>query len=119
MLDSIYHMTLKFLKNHIFGLKMSRFCNLLHKVCYNECHYVMLLNCKPLVVYQFYCMALYHAQTRRHVINHISHFSLKTSVDLLLTAQWDASDEHPQIRDFFFQFWEGALGPFRLAKLAG
>ena len=31
MLDSIYHMTLKFLKNHIFRLsvKTSRFCHLL------------------------------------------------------------------------------------------
>ena len=24
--------------------------------------------CKPLVVYQFYCMALFHSQTRRHMI---------------------------------------------------
>ena len=29
MLDSIYHMTLKFLKNHILGVKMSRICHLL------------------------------------------------------------------------------------------
>ena len=28
MLDSIYHKTLKLLKNHIFGLKTSRFCHL-------------------------------------------------------------------------------------------
>ena len=32
MLDSIYHMTLKLLKNFIFGLKMSRFPPLLHNV---------------------------------------------------------------------------------------
>ena len=32
MLDSIYHMTLKFLKNHIFGVKTSRFCHLLRNV---------------------------------------------------------------------------------------
>ena len=25
--------------------------------------------CKPLVVYQFYCMALFHSQMRRHMIN--------------------------------------------------
>ena len=28
--------------------------------------------CRPLVVYQFYCMTLYHSQMRRHVINWFS-----------------------------------------------
>ena len=28
MLDSFYHITLKLLKNHIFGVKTSRFCHL-------------------------------------------------------------------------------------------
>ena len=32
MLDSIYHMTLKFIKNRIFGVKTSRFCHLLRNV---------------------------------------------------------------------------------------
>ena len=32
MLDSIYHMTFKLLKNHIFGVKMSRMCHLLRNV---------------------------------------------------------------------------------------
>ena len=32
MLDSIYHMTLKLKKNHILGVKMSRFCHLLLNV---------------------------------------------------------------------------------------
>ena len=32
MLDSIFHMTLKLLKNHIFGMKTSRFCHLLRNV---------------------------------------------------------------------------------------
>ena len=32
MLDSIYHMTLKLLKNHIFDVKNSRFCHLLCNV---------------------------------------------------------------------------------------
>ena len=32
MLDSIYNMTLKLLKNQIFGVKTSRFCRLLHNV---------------------------------------------------------------------------------------
>ena len=29
MVDSIYHMTLEVLNNHIFGVKTSRFCHLL------------------------------------------------------------------------------------------
>ena len=32
MLDSIYHMTLKLLENHIFGVKTSRMCHLLRNV---------------------------------------------------------------------------------------
>ena len=32
MLDSIYYMTLKLLKNHIFGAKTSRCCHLLRNV---------------------------------------------------------------------------------------
>ena len=39
--------------------------------CYGR-HYVSRKSvCKPLVVYRFYCMALFHSQTQRHrdVIN--------------------------------------------------
>ena len=32
MLDSIYHITLKLIKNRIFGVKTSRFCHLLCNV---------------------------------------------------------------------------------------
>ena len=32
MLDSIYHMTLKLLKNHIFDVKTSSFCHILRSV---------------------------------------------------------------------------------------
>ena len=35
MLDSIYHLTLKLLKNHIFGVKASRFCHLLCNIIFN------------------------------------------------------------------------------------
>ena len=31
-LDSIYHMTFKLIKNHDFGMKMSRFCHLLSNI---------------------------------------------------------------------------------------
>ena len=34
MLDSIYHMAFKLLKNHIFGVKISRFCHLLRNFIY-------------------------------------------------------------------------------------
>ena len=56
MLDSIYHM----IKSH--------FC----------CENVIILSLctqrfpkinKPLVVYRFYCMALFHSQTQRHMIS--------------------------------------------------
>ena len=30
--NSIYHMTLKLIKNHIFGVRTSRFCHLLRKI---------------------------------------------------------------------------------------
>ena len=28
--------------------------------------------CKPLVVYPFYCMALFHSETRRHMIKRVN-----------------------------------------------
>ena len=61
MLDSIYHMTLKLHKNYIFGVKMSKFCHLLHRVIMDfiTSHYKV---CKPLVVYRLNCMALYYVQ---------------------------------------------------------
>ena len=31
----------------------------------------------PIVVYRFYCMALYHSKTLRHVIKIINHINLK------------------------------------------
>ena len=51
------------IKNHIFGMKTSRILPSFTQY-YNGRHI-----CKPLVVYQIYCMALFHSQTRRHVIN--------------------------------------------------
>ena len=70
MLDSFYHMTLELLKNRLFGMKTSRFWQLLSslKMYLITLHYKI---CKPLVVYQSYCMALYHSQTRHHVLKEI------------------------------------------------
>ena len=64
ILDSIYHITLKLFKNCIFGVKTSRlFCHLLRNLIIDiiTSHYDI---CKPLVVYGFYCMVIYHSQTR-------------------------------------------------------
>ena len=67
MLDSIYHMPLKVLKTRIFDVKTSIFYHLLHNVIMD----VITLRyeiCKPLVVDQFYCMALYQFKAQRYVI---------------------------------------------------
>ena len=67
MLDSIHHMTLKLLENcNFWGENVNILPSFMK--CYKGSHYVTLLICKPLVVYRFYCMALYHSQRRRHVI---------------------------------------------------
>ena len=57
MLDSIYHMTLSI------TIKILSFT----QRCYGRQIY------KPLVVYRFYCMALFHSQTRRHMITRGKH----------------------------------------------
>ena len=75
LLDSIYHMTLKVLKTLIFDVKTSIFYHILHYVIMD----VITLRyeiCKPLVVDQFYCMALYHSKARRYVIKQFSNIRL-------------------------------------------
>ena len=42
---------------------------------HNGRHYIMRLINKPLVVYRFDCMALYHSQTRGHAMNNNTHMS--------------------------------------------
>ena len=66
MLDSIYHMT-NTLKSH-FWSKNIIILSLCAQRCYGH-HNVSRKFDKPLVVYRFYCMALFHSQTRRHMIN--------------------------------------------------
>ena len=58
LLDSIYPMIFKLVKNCVFGVKMSRFCQL-------QCYNVRLLTNKRF--YRLFYMALYHSQTRHHV----------------------------------------------------
>ena len=67
MLDSIYHMTNTFKSN--FWRKNVILVSLCTQRCYGR-HNVSPKIDKPLVVYRFYCMALFHSQTRRHVISH-------------------------------------------------
>ena len=68
MLDSICHMTLKLLKI-AFCFKISKFLFRNVRMDVITLRYKI---CKPLVVYQFYCMVLYHSQTLRHVINKLT-----------------------------------------------
>ena len=68
MLDSIYHMPLKLIKNRIFGVKTFRFCHFLRNVIMDLISFPKKI-CKPLVVYRLYCIELYHSLKRRHVIN--------------------------------------------------
>ena len=73
MVDSIYHMALKFIESRIFGVKTSRFCHILGNLIMNVITYLYEI-CLPLVVYRFYCMALYHSHMRPHVINPVNIF---------------------------------------------
>ena len=68
---TLNHGTLKLLNNRILGVKTFRLCYDLRNAIMDvlmQCYQ----NCKPLVVYRFYCMALYHSQTRRHVIMNVN-----------------------------------------------
>ena len=67
MLDSIYHMALRFFWNLISVVKNVIILSLCTQRCYVR-HNVSRKSTKPLVVYRFYCMALFHSKTRRHMI---------------------------------------------------
>ena len=58
MLDSIRITS----KSH-FGVKMPYFTE---RYIMNDISYVLI--CKPLLVYRFYCVAIFHSQTPHHVI---------------------------------------------------
>ena len=64
MLDSIYHMTNTF-KSHFWRKNV-----LILSSCTQRCYGRHI--CKPLVVYRFYCTALFHSQTRRQKIKTIN-----------------------------------------------
>ena len=68
MLDSIYHITLKLLKNCSLSAKTSTSDFVIFYAAVMDAITLRYEICKPLEVYRFYCMALYDSQTRRHVI---------------------------------------------------
>ena len=70
MLDSIYHMT-NTLKSHFWRKNV-----IILSLCTQRCNGRPNVSLKsiPLVVYRFYCMALFHSQTRRHMISKVSTF---------------------------------------------
>ena len=51
--------------------------------------------CKPLVVYRLHCMALYHSQTQRHVINVIKVTGIDTPCMII-----HAGSLYEQAQDF-------------------
>ena len=62
MLDTFYHMTLKLLKNHFFGLKTSRLCHLLCNVIMD----VITLFTKSVNHEWFINFIAWHYITQRH-----------------------------------------------------
>ena len=58
MLDSIYHMTFKIILKTYFGVNTLGFCHM------RDVKTIIPKICKPLVVYRFQCMSLFHSQTR-------------------------------------------------------
>ena len=71
MLDYIYHMTdiKNTLKSHFWRKKRYNVVNMYATLLWTSLRFPKID--KPLVVYRFYCMALFHFLTRRHMINRI------------------------------------------------
>ena len=78
MLDSFYHMTLKLFCNRVFGMKTSRFCKIYVTLLWASFHNVIKIH-TSFMVYRFYNIAVYHSQTRRHLITKKKHTLDKTS----------------------------------------
>ena len=68
MLHSIYHRPLRLFWNIVSGVNNKIFFIMYATFLWTSFHNVIKI-CKSLVVYRFYCMALFHSQTRRHMIN--------------------------------------------------
>ena len=63
--DHFYHMTLELIKSALLAENVS------FNIFYASLEWTSKLFpkiCKPLVEYRFYCMAIFHSQTRRHMI---------------------------------------------------
>ena len=91
MLDSVYHVTLKILKNCTFRMKKSRFPTILRNVIMAVITYCYEI-CKPLVVYRFNFLAIYHSKMRRHAIMDIT-VNVQKIITLVNSADPDHSDQ--------------------------
>ena len=80
MLDSIYHMT-NTLKSHFLRKKRYNVVNMYATLLWTSLRFPKID--KPLVVYRFYFMGLFHSQTRRHMINAFSHSLTIYTFDLV------------------------------------
>ena len=65
MLDSIYYMT-NTLKSHFWRKKRYNIVSMYAMLFWTSLRFLKID--KPLVIYRFYCMALFHSKPRRHMI---------------------------------------------------
>ena len=65
MLYSIYNVTLKLIKNSIFGVKTSRFCHLLHIKWPSLCNFTKSVN--HYWFFDFIACRYYHSPMQHHV----------------------------------------------------
>ena len=98
MLHCINHMKLSII-NRIFSVRTASFCHLLRNVIMDviTSRYEI---CKPLVIYRFYCMALYHSQTRRYWIK-FEYYKCKTVAKYYLRLQnlWAMSNKKSSLHN--------------------
>ena len=69
MLDSFYHMTFSYFEISFLPQKRYNFDIMYATLLWTSLRFPKID--KPLVVYRFYCMALFHSQTRRHMIKKV------------------------------------------------
>ena len=67
MLDSIHHWHLGIFEGSLLTVKRYNVVNMYATLLWTSLRFPKID--KPLVVYRFYCMTLFHSQTRCHMIN--------------------------------------------------
>ena len=64
-------------------------------------------------------LTIYQGIARNMQVRQETLSSEETQSTSFFINPWNHDNKwNPATRDFFFQFWQGALGPFRLGKLA-